>query len=92
MFGGRLWKLRHHRVQAGIGEEAVGLTVGVMSDGGLRLAFQAFHQGGVDSSAFQHGAVGPAGVVVPADEEDRHIGPFALVEALLQFRHLAPGC
>ncbi|MDT4847790.1 hypothetical protein FQZ97_818590 [compost metagenome] len=63
----------------------------MMADRGLRLALQALHHGRVDASAFQHGAVGPAGVMVPTQEEDRHLGPFALVEALFQFRHLAPG-
>ncbi|MCY1463644.1 hypothetical protein D9M71_815660 [compost metagenome] len=45
---------------------------------------------GGDPGAGEHGVVGPAGVVVPADQQDWLPGPFTLVEALLELLELAP--
>ncbi len=45
---------------------------------------------GVDAGAFQHGGVGPAGVVVAADEGQRLVGPFAVVESRAEVLDLAP--
>ncbi|MNO72093.1 hypothetical protein D3C76_630280 [compost metagenome] len=61
-----------------------------MTDGGEFLALQALHPGGVDAGALQHGLVGPAGVEVPAGEEDRRGGPLAGVEAPFQFVEPVP--
>ncbi|MCY1347685.1 hypothetical protein D9M69_338050 [compost metagenome] len=90
LLGGGGRELRQHRVQAGVGEESVRRLVFMVTDGGQLFALEGFYRVGIDTGAFQHGLVGPAGVVIPADENDWLVRPFALVEALLELRHLAP--
>ncbi|MCY1545477.1 hypothetical protein D9M68_814230 [compost metagenome] len=87
--GGRRQQLLR-RVEAGVHQEAVGPAIRVMADGGQFLILQRFHLRGVDSGALEHGCVRPAGMQVPADEEDRQVRPLALVEALFELLNLAP--
>ena len=61
-----------------------------MADGVALFLGQGADPRGVDAGAFQHGGVGPAGVVVAADEGQRLVGPFAVVEARAEVLDLAP--
>ncbi|MCY1416557.1 hypothetical protein D9M71_320670 [compost metagenome] len=88
---GDLGHLVEHGIQTGFGEEAVGLAVLIMADGVAFLRLQRRDPRSIHAGAGQHGAVGPAGVLVPAEEDDRLAGPFALIEAL-EGLEVAPGC
>ncbi|MNE04914.1 hypothetical protein D3C80_974610 [compost metagenome] len=62
----------------------------MVTDGGHGFAGKRLDAGGIDTGTLEHGFVGPTGMVVPANEQDGRVGPFALVEALFQFGNLAP--
>ncbi|MNO56241.1 hypothetical protein D3C76_467530 [compost metagenome] len=79
-----------HRVVAGIGEETVWCSVRVLADGVACLGRQGSDGVGIDCGALEHGLVGPAGVHVVGGEQDRLLGPFAVVEALFQRRNVIP--